>query len=131
MRGRSKESALLNPDFRDILSIFNEENVEYLLVGAYALRRFGAPAAQLRERDFNQPGITLQLGVTPRRIDLLTEIDGVTFENAYPNRLSIQVEGVNVPVIGRQDLLMNKKAAGRPQDLVDAAWLESESGERF
>jgi len=110
---------LLNPDFRDILSIFNEENVEYLLVGAYALRRF------------NQPGITLQLGVTPRRIDLLTEIDGVTFENAYPNRLSIQVEGVNVPVIGRQDLLMNKKAAGRPQDLVDAAWLESESGERF
>ena len=73
----------------------------------------------------------IEMPTPPRRIDLLTEIDGVTFENAYPNRLSIQVEGVNVPVIGRQDLLMNKKAAGRPQDLVDAAWLESESGERF
>ena len=64
---------MLNPDFRDMLSIFNEEKVEYLVVGAYAL----------------------------------------------------DIEGVSVPIIGRQDLLLNKKAAGRPQDLADASWLEA------
>ena len=157
MRGLSRESALLNPDFRDILSIFNEESVEYLVIGAYALaahgnpratkdldlwvrcssqnaeriiralRRFGAPGAEIHEQDFNQPGITFQIGVAPRRIHVVTEIDGVTFEAAYPKRLTVQVEGVPVPVIDRQDLLTNKKAAGRPQDLADAAWLESQS----
>ena len=94
MRGPSRESALLNPDFRDILSIFNEERVEYLVIGAYALAAHGNPRA--------------------------------TNEAAYPNRTTIELEGVSVPVIGRQDLLLNKKAAGRPQDLADAAWLESE-----
>lgn len=148
---------MLNPDFRDILSIFNEENVEYLAIGAYALAahgnpratkdldlwvrcssenssrivrallRFGAPTAEISEQDFTQPGMTFQIGVAPRRIDVATEIDGLTFEDAYPRRITVQIEGVNVPVISRQDLLANKKAAGRPQDLADVAWLESQS----
>ncbi len=156
MHGLLQESALLNPDFRDMLSIFNEENVEYLLIGAYALaahgnpratkdldlwircstenasrivralRRFGAPVAETEKLDFAKSGITFQIGVAPRRIDLVTAIDGITFDEAYPNRIVVDVEGVNVPVIHRKDLLRNKKAAGRPQDLADAAWLESQ-----
>ena len=150
---------MLNPDFRDMLSIFNEENVEYLLIGAYALaaygnpratkdmdlwvlcsaensdrivralQRFGTPSGDVLNQDFIRPGITLQIGVPPRRIDVVTEIDGVSFAEAYRNRLMIEVDGVKVPVIGRQDLLTNKKAAGRPQDVADASWLETDKPE--
>ena len=148
---------MLNPDFRDILSIFNEERIEYLVIGAYALaahgnpratkdldlwvrcshenaerivaalKRFGAPVSGLGDKDFTQPGITFQIGIAPRRIDVVTEIDGLEFEKAYPNRLYVEVDGVRVPVISRSDLLTNKRAAGRPQDLADASWLDSES----
>jgi hypothetical protein len=139
-----------------MLSIFNEESVEYLVIGAYALAahgnpratkdldvwvrcsqlnaehllraltRFGAPLSEVQSQDFTRPGITFQIGVAPRRIDIVTEIDGVAFDEAYPNRLIAEVDGVRVPLISRQDLLKNKKAAGRPQDLADAAWLESQ-----
>jgi hypothetical protein len=57
---------------------------------------------------------------------VVTEIDGLRFEQAFPNRVHIEVEGIRVPVISRADLLINKKAAGRPQDLADASWLDSE-----
>jgi hypothetical protein len=156
MLGLSRESQLLNPDFRDILSIFLEESVEFLVIGAYAvaahglpratkdidlwvrcssenaphiiaaLTRFGAPVSGLSEKDFLHPGITFQIGVAPRRIDIVTEIAGIRFEQAYPNRISANIEGISVPVIGRADLVANKKAAGRPQDLVDVQWLEPE-----
>ena len=109
MRGRLKESQLLNSDFRDILSAFSEESVEFMLVGAYAvaahglpratgdidlwikcsddnagrvlkaLERFGAPLWGFTREDFVTPGTVIQLGVTPRRIDILTEITNVTF----------------------------------------------------
>src|SRR5439155_7399665 len=155
MRGPSREGALLNPDFRDMLSILNEEKVEYLVVGAYALAaygnpratkdldlwircskqnaekivqalsRFGAPSSLIRTQDFIKPGLTVQIGIAPRRIDLVTEISGVTFEDAYPRHIKVEIEGVSVSIIGRQDLLLNKKAAGRPQDLADASWLEA------
>jgi hypothetical protein len=157
MLGPLKESLLLNPDFRDILSTFIEENVEFLVVGAYAiaahglaratkgldlwvgssdqnakrvmtaLRKFGAPVSGVMEQDFFLPGITFQIGVAPRRIDIITEIDGVQFDTAYTNRINVEVEGIAVPVIGRADLLTNKKATGRAQDLIDAGWLESQS----
>jgi hypothetical protein len=155
MRGLSRESQLLNPDFLDILFVFLEAGVEFMVVGAYAvaahglpratkdidlwvgcsqqnapriisaLERFGAPLSGLTENDFFQPGITFQIGVAPRRIDIVTDIAGVRFAEAYPNRISANLEGISVPVIGRLDLLANKRAAARPQDLVDAEWLES------
>jgi hypothetical protein len=139
-----------------MLSAFEEEDVRYLLVGAYALAvhghvratgdidlwvetseenaarimaalgRYGAPLRQIEERDFETPGIVFQIGVAPRRIDILTTIDAVEFEAAWPEREEVEVAGLRVPVISRHHLLQNKRATGRPQDQVDAVWLEGE-----
>ncbi len=146
----------LNPDFRDALLCFNAERVEYLLVGAYALAAhglpratgdidlwvraspenathvvraliaFGAPADQFSVADFGLNDQILQLGVPPGRVDVITSIDGVTFDDAWPNRVTVEVDGLTVPVIGRVDLLRNKRAAGRPQDLADVSRLEAQ-----
>jgi len=151
--GHSRKRKLLNPDYRDILSAFSEENVEYLLVGAYALAahghvratgdidlwvrasegnaarimnalaRFGAPLHQIEAHDFEATGTVFQIGVVPRRVDILTSIDAVEFEEAWPQRQEVEVAGLKVPVIGRYHLLQNKRATGRPQDLADAARL--------
>ena len=147
---------MLNSDFRDMLSILNEENVEFILVGAYALavhglvratgdidiwvrrsdenaervwkalKRFGAPLLDLNLDDLNKPDIVFQVGVEPRRIDILTSIAGVEFDEAWPHRKNVEVDNLTVSVIGREQLLQNKKATGRPKDLADVAWLESE-----
>jgi hypothetical protein len=141
---------------RDMLSVFLEESVEFLIVGAYAIaahglpratkdldiwvrcseenanriiraiERFGAPVSGITPQDFLRPGITFQIGVAPRRIDIMTEIAPVTFDTAYANRVTVDLEGIAVPVIGRADLLTNKRATGRPQDLLDAKWLETQ-----
>jgi hypothetical protein len=154
MHGPSRES-LLNPDFRDMLSILSEEGVEFLVVGAYAmaahglpratgdmdiwvrcseenaqrvwraLKRFGAPLLNLMLEDLKTPDIVFQIGVAPNRIDVLTSIAGVSFDDAWPCRKEAEVHGQTVAVIGRDHLLQNKRAAGRPKDLADAAWLES------
>ncbi len=145
----------MNPDFRDILCEFTAADVEFLLVGAYAmatlglarstgdidlwvradaanarrvfvaLARFGAPMAGVAESDFTRPGVVFQVGVAPQRIDVLTSIDGVEFAEAWPMRREAVVGGVKVPVIGREHLLRNKRATGRPKDQLDADWLEA------
>lgn len=144
----------MNPDFRDILSGFCEEKVEFILVGAYALavygfpratgdidlwircssenaRRvvralttFGAPPSGIDEEALRAPDNVLQIGVAPRRIDILTSIDGVDFDDAWRDRTDTEVEGLKVSVIGRRHLVLNKKAVGRPQDMADVARLE-------
>ena len=146
----------MNPDFRDMLSALCDENVEFLVVGAYALaahglpratgdidiwirrsprnaqriwralERFKAPRSNLTTEDLTTPNIVFQIGVAPRRIDILTSIDGVEFDEAWPERNEIEVAGQRFGVIGRDHLLKNKKALGRPQDLADVARLESE-----
>jgi hypothetical protein len=145
---------MLNPDFRDILSAFNAEGVEYLLVRAYALaahglpratgdidlwvrpsaenagrtwralERFGAPLQRLAIDDLLTLDVVVQIGVSPQRIDVLTSIDGVQFDAAWPERVIIAVDGLDVPVISRRHLVTNKQATGRPQDLADIARLE-------
>lgn len=145
---------MLNSDFREILSVFCEEKVEFLLVGAYAvaahglpratgdidlwvkassenanrvwtaLGAFGAPLSNLSKEDFTRPDTVIQLGVAPRRIDILTQITGVDYEEADRGKLVIEIEGIHVPVIGLAQLIENKTAVGRPQDLADAARLE-------
>lgn len=147
---------MLNPDFRDILSGFCEEKVEFLLVGAYALAvhglpratgdidlwircsnenarrvaralvKFGAPPSNISEEELKTPGTVLQIGVAPRRIDILTSIDSVDFDDAWRERTETEVEGLKFSVIGRRHLIRNKKAVGRPQDLADIARLEGE-----
>ena len=89
-----------------------------------ALRRFGAPTADLSDQDLVTPGLIFQIGIVPNRIDILTEIDGVTFDEAWASRLTARVEGQDVPVLGKAALLRNKRASGRKKDLLDASWLE-------
>lgn len=146
---------MLNPDFRDILSAFCEERVEFLLVGAYALAVhgipratgdidlwirpsgenaakvlralaiFGAPLSDIDEGDLKTGDAVVQIGVAPRRVDILTTLDAVEFDDAWRDRAEVEVEGLTIPVLGRRDLIRNKKAVGRPQDLADVARLET------
>ena len=76
--------------------------------------------------DFSKPGIVYQIGVAPGRIDILTKISGVDFDSAWPRCLTLTLDNVAVTVLGRDDLLMNKRASGRPKDIVDVQTLEEE-----
>lgn len=91
-----------------------------------ALAMFGAPLAAhgVTEADFCTPGAVYQIGLAPRRIDILTEISGVSFDDAWASRIELEVLGASPPFLGRDALIANKRAAGRPKDLVDAAALE-------
>jgi predicted nucleotidyltransferase len=146
---------MLNEDYKDMLQCLLEEKVRFLLVGAYAvavygypratkdmdvfvraasdnaskllraLRRFGAPVSDLSEIDFSVEGIVFQIGDSPRRIDIITRISGVGFEQAYANKTDVSIEGLQVPVISLEDLIANKRASGRTQDLADVEKLET------
>jgi hypothetical protein len=85
------------------------------------MRDFGAPLAALgvRERDFTVPGTVVQMGLPPRRIDLMTSITAVEFGQAWATRLEVDIADVTVPLLGRECLLANKRALGRPRDLAD------------
>jgi hypothetical protein len=143
----------VDQDFLDLLSAFNAANVRYLVVGAYAvgvhgrpratkdldvwvdatpenaarviagLTAFGAPVAGITAADFEKPGTGFMMGRPPIRIDILTKIAGVAFDNAWPHRTAADFNGIPVPVIGLDDLLANKRAAGRDQDLADVSAL--------
>ena len=91
-----------------------------------ALRRFGAPleAHGVLRADFEVAERVYQIGLPPRRVDLLTSISGVSFEEAHASRMLIDLGGMTLPVLGRDALLKNKRAAGRPKDIVDADALE-------
>jgi hypothetical protein len=136
------------------LQSFDDAGVKFLVVGAYAvgahsrpratgdidiwvecseenarriyraLAEFGAPMLQIDERTFTEDDIIFQIGVPPVRIDILTGIDGVTFEEAWPNRIDGQIGSVTTHMIGRTDLIRNKRASGRPKDLADLQRLE-------
>jgi hypothetical protein len=90
-----------------------------------ALLRFGAPVAGpgFTRDDLTRTDQVLQIGLPPRRIDLLTSISGVDFEAAWPRRVDRAVSGLVVPFIGREDLIRNKRASGRPKDRADLAAL--------
>jgi hypothetical protein len=146
----------VNPDFVEMLSEFTAAGVDFLIVGAHALAahgipratgdldiwirptranaerahqalaRFGAPLDDLTVDDLTREGTVFQIGLPPARIDILTTITAVAFEEAWSRRLMAQVApGVQVPLLGREDMLRNKRAVGRPKDLADAAWLEA------
>ncbi len=91
-----------------------------------ALNAFGAPLAAhgVSQADFETPDNVYQIGLPPRRIDVLTSITGVTWAEARASRILVSVEALELPVIGRDALLQNKRATGRPKDLVDADLLE-------
>ena len=97
-----------------------------------ALCEFGAPVEALgvTREDLLQPGTVIQLGLPPRRIDLLTRITGVGFENAWRGRIEQALEGRAIGYLGRADLIANKRATARAQDLADVALLEAAPDER-
>jgi predicted nucleotidyltransferase len=110
---------------KDIDVLVRAEQANAVLVYK-ALAAFGAPLAsfEVSEADFVTYDGVLQIGLPPRRIDILNSVAGVTFDEAIAEGASIQIEGRRIPVIGRSALLKNKRAAGRPQDLADVAALE-------
>ncbi len=139
-----------NPDFRDLLSSLLAADVRFLLVGSYALAfhghpratkdmdvwveptqenavrvlqalaAFGAPIQQLTADDFADPQTVFQIGVPPRRVDLLCSVEPVDFDIAWAGREVLRLDDLEVPVIGLRALLANKGASTRLQDQADA-----------
>lgn len=97
-----------------------------------ALAAFGAPLAEHRvtPEHLAQPDVVYQLGVPPRRIDILTSLSGLDFAAAWQNRVDVAIGDLRVPVLGREDLIRNKQATGREKDVYDARLLESQGGIR-
>lgn len=149
---------MLNEDYRDMLQALVDEKVRFLLVGAYALaahgypratmdidiwvkpasdnadallralRRFGAPLRNATKGDFEKEGTVFQIGVAPRRIDIITGASGLRFEDAFKNSMRVDVEGIEVRILSVGDLIRNKRASGRTKDLADAEALEELGG---
>lgn len=92
-----------------------------------ALSEFGAPLGDLSAEDLARPGLIFQIGVPPNRIDIITSIDGVGFTEAGEGRARMDYGGWPIAVIGREALLKNKRATGRPQDLIDVLMIERHS----
>ena len=90
-----------------------------------ALKAFGAPTSKMTPEDFTTPDVVYQIGLAPQRIDILTSVSGVEFDAAWSNRTISVLDGIHANVIGRDELLQNKLAAGRPKDLLDADILRS------
>ena len=93
-----------------------------------ALAKFGAPldSARVAPQDFEAPGMIYQIGVPPRRIDILTEISGVSFDEALVDRGTLHFDGRPIHYIGREALIRNKEATGRPKDLMDIERLRNQ-----
>ncbi|MFN3413474.1 MAG: hypothetical protein ACK42L_05380 [Thermoanaerobaculum sp.] len=150
--------SLFHRDFLDLFRAFCKHQVEFLVVGAYAMAAHGVPRAtgdldvwvkptlenakkvyralaefgapldehKLRPEDFSKSGTVYQIGLPPRRIDILTAISGASFEQAWPRRLEVNIGGLTVPFLGKLDLIRNKKATGREKDLLDAKILQEQ-----
>jgi len=153
----SKHAMDIPPDLIELLSAFAAAEVRYLLVGGHAvaahgqprstkdidlwlapgvenigfacdaLAAFGVPAELIRALREASPDEIVWLGRAPTRIDLLQSIPAVEFEDAWPRRLVINLNGVSVPVLGKEDLIKNKQAVGRPQDRRDVRLLRGPS----
>jgi len=141
---------MLNKDYKDILLALSSRKVKFLLVGAYAmavhgfprstmdidlwvmpdhenallvlqaLNDFGAPSTDLAPEDLQKEGLIFQIGVAPRRINILTSIDGLQFDDAFIHSQTIDIEGIPIQVLSVADLIINKRATGRTKDLADA-----------
>lgn len=149
------------PDFIDMIDALRAHGVRFLIVGGYAvgvhghpratkdldvwvevtaenarrliaaLRDFGAPLHGLSAQDFEREGTGMQIGVPPGRIDVITQVSGLSFADAWPHRLEAAFfERPACPIIGRADLITNKRASARLQDLADVEALEAIAAQR-
>jgi len=140
---------MLSRDFKEFIESLNANNVRYLVVDGYAvalhgyprytkdldvwiepkiqnannvlnaLTPFGFDSLDITADDFLEEGNIIQLGYPPNRIDLITSLKGLMFENCYPERVQVEIQGVLIDFIDIENLKTNKKATGRPQDLAD------------
>lgn len=140
---------LTSPEFKELLKLFAEHDVRYLIVGGYAvakyseprftkdlgifisidsvnakevyeaLKEFGAPLVNLSPDDFSKEGYFYQMGRDPLRIDIMMSIPGVEFTEAWPRRETVDLDGLKVNFISLSDLIRAKEAGGRPQDMID------------
>ena len=145
---------MLNSDYKDILSVLSNRKAKFLLIGAYAmavhgyprstmdidlwvmpnlenallvlqaLNDFGVPVGDLSPEDFQTGDTIFQIGVAPRRIDILTSVDGLEFEDAFARSQIVELEGISFHVLSVADLIKNKRSTGRTKDLADAEALE-------
>jgi hypothetical protein len=145
----------LSSDLREFLGLLNSGRVDYVIVGAHSLafhtrprytgdlhilarpaadnaqklvdilRRFGFSASEFKPSDFTEPDQVIQLGRAPNRIDLLTAITGVTWDEAFATQVEATLDDIPVFILGKEALIRNKRAVGRPQDLADLEALES------
>jgi hypothetical protein len=145
---------MLNQDFKEFFQLLNDNQVHYLVVGGYAvalhgyprytkdidiwielteenatrivktLAQFGFASLGLKESDFLVENQIIQLGYAPNRIDIITALPGITFTECYDKGLRVEIDGVKVNFIDRENLRKNKKASGRFQDLADLEKLE-------
>ena len=144
---------MLNKDYKEMLQNLLNNKVKFLVVGAYAmgvygypratgdfdiwvetspensqkiyksLSDFGAPLNQINKNTFCEEGIIFQIGVAPRRIDIITKIDGVNFQQAYPEKQEHEIEGITIPFLSKENLIINKESTGRERDKLDAQYL--------
>jgi predicted nucleotidyltransferase len=140
---------MLNSDYKEILQLLIEAKVDFLLVGAYALAahgyprstgdidiwvnptpenakktfdsivKFGAPLFDLKIDDLCKTGNVFQIGTAPRRIDILTGISGVLFNEAKDDFIELELDGMKLPFISLEKLIRNKEATGRDKDKID------------
>lgn len=143
----------LTQDYQDIIELFNKHKVRYLIAGAYAMAKvgysrstydidlwiektaenaqniykaldeFGVPFV-IEPDNFLEPNSVLQIGIEPNRIDILTDIDGLTFAEAWKNRQLANFDSIEAFTLAIQDLIKNKKASNRPKDRLDLAQLQ-------
>ncbi len=151
---------MLSTDFKEFIELLNCAEVEYMVVGGYALASYGHPrftgdidiwvnptpanvekllgvlgtfgfaSLGLKESDFLVPEAVIQLGYPPARIDLLTAIDGVAFSDCYARKSVTQTDGIEMLVIDIADFKINKLAAGRHKDLADLEVLNSTASDK-
>ena len=144
---------MLNDDYREMLQNLLKNEVKFLIIGAYAmgvygypratgdfdiwveasldnskklyksLAEFGAPLTDITENSFTEKGIIFQIGLAPRRIDILTDIDGVDFTAAYQDKETIEIEEISLPFLSKENLIKNKQATGREKDKLDIKYL--------
>jgi len=144
----------LNEDFLEFIRLLEGEKISYLIVGGYAVgihgfprytgdidffvaisesnagglirvfQRFGFGTVDIQKEDFLKPNYVVEIGREPRKIQVLTAIDGVSFTEAFNNHISVQYEGISLRFIGKSELLKNKIASGRPKDLIDISELK-------
>ncbi|MDF1612077.1 MAG: nucleotidyltransferase [Stygiobacter sp.] len=140
---------MLTQDFKEFIRLLNEQKVEYIIVGGHAviyhgyvrytgdldvwinnsnenadkmisvIEKFGFGSIGLTKKDFMEKDSIIQLGYEPDRIDIITSVEGLNFNDSYPRAIETEYDGEKIKLLSLEDLKINKKAAGRLQDLTD------------